>query len=84
MLQADAGGGRTTVDDLLGCGYQTGGTTSSAASFLVEREKYHFCHVLSAGQVAVYWTHDAYTQRAGGLMEGQTSVWAGSEAQASQ
>jgi hypothetical protein len=73
MIQARAESGKAAVDDLLTCGYPTVGTIDdndsdrlsssgsdrgSRESFVVNREKYPFCHVLSSGQVAVYWTHD--------------------------
>lgn len=68
ILQARAESGKVAIDDLLACGYPTTvGTidnnisssgSGSRESFVVNREKYPFCHVLSSGQVAVYWTHD--------------------------
>jgi hypothetical protein len=45
------------VDDLLACGY------SSEEALSVNRDRYPFCHVLTAGQVALYWTHAGYARQ---------------------
>jgi hypothetical protein len=50
------------VDDLLACGYSRPDSKSKEA-LLVNRDRYPFCHVLSAGQVALYWTHAGYARQ---------------------
>lgn len=56
------------ADDLLACGYSTlstGDSSSATKAFAMGRDQFPFCHVMSSGQVAVYWTHDFGSQGLG-------------------
>lgn len=50
------------VDDLLACGYSRPDSKSEGA-LSVNRDRYPFCHILSAGQVVLYWTHAGYARQ---------------------
>jgi hypothetical protein len=69
MLQPLQAATDVVPNELLACGYSEpdddSSTGSSEKAFLVDRDRYPFCHVLDAGQVAVYWTHDGFVRRQG-------------------
>jgi hypothetical protein len=69
MHQPSTGPIKPSLNALLDCGYtptetNDGGVTTDKA-FSVDRARFPFCHVLSAGEAAVYWTHDGYTRAQG-------------------
>lgn len=67
VLRQPALGTTKVHNDLLNCRYSIPGADSSDVitekTSMVDREQYPFCHVLSAGQVALYWTHDGLTRQ---------------------
>lgn len=56
---------QAAADSLLNCGYSSGNSPVADKSFDVDRQRYPFCHVLSTGTVALYWTHDGYNREQG-------------------
>lgn len=68
MLDTHQEGAEAASYELLSCEYSVEGAHSSNSSekaFMVDRDRYPFCHVLSTGQVALYWTHDGFARRQG-------------------
>jgi hypothetical protein len=76
MLDTCQGGAEAISYEPLSCEYSVEGADSSEKAFLLDREKYPFCHVLSAGQVALYWTHDGFTRRQGEQVWGMVELFA--------
>lgn len=69
MHQPSKGPIKPSLNALLDCGYTptetSDGGVNTDKAFSVDRARFPFCHVLSAGEAAVYWTHDGYTRAQG-------------------